>query len=113
MLCILIITVIFISVRGNFIIEKNKTTKEVSYTGSNLLISIDGVSSNTLPTSGFYYLANYECKSKNTILSWDNSNYKLNVTNGGKKAGAVCNLEFKNVPSQHVNMIKTDAYIIT
>ena len=44
--------------------------KEVKYNGNNLRISIDGNSSDTLPTSGKYYLVNYDCKSSDTVITW-------------------------------------------
>ena len=48
-LFIIFVTVLFLD-NGN-----DYTIKSVNYNGSNLRISIDGSSSNTLPTSGSYY----------------------------------------------------------
>ena len=73
-------------------------TKSVDYNGNNLRISIDGVVSNTLPTNGTYYLADYDCSSANTTVSWDNVDYTLNVSNGKKKGGVSCNLDFQSYP---------------
>lgn len=71
-------------------------SKVVKYNGNNLLISIDGVNSSSLPTSGNYYLVDYDCSNLNTKITWDKSNSNLNVTS--KNAGVSCNLEFKSNP---------------
>lgn len=76
----------------------NKTTKTITSNTNNLTISIDGVSSENLPTSGNYYLTKYKCYSNNTKVTWDRKNYKLNITNKNKKAGVSCNLTFKSTP---------------
>ena len=73
--------------------------KEVEYNGSNLMVNVDGVSVDKLPTSGSYYLASYDCKSSNTVVTWDKENYKLSISNGSKRAGVSCYLEFKTHPS--------------
>ena len=64
-----------------------------------LKVSIDGNAEDTLPTSGNYYLTDYKCSSSNTIVTWDRTNYKLNITNKNKKSGVSCNLTFKSNPS--------------
>lgn len=74
------------------------STKVVSYNGSNLMISVDGVSVSTLPTSGDYYLASYDCKNSNTVVTWDKSTYQLTVSNGNKKGGVSCYLNFETYP---------------
>lgn len=73
--------------------------KEVEYNGNNLMVNVDGVSVDKLPTSGSYYLASYDCKSSNTVVTWDKDNYKLSISNGNKKAGVSCYLEFKTHPN--------------
>ena len=78
--------------------SEDSNTKVITYNGDNLRISIDGVSSNTLPTNETYYLTDYECSNKNTEVTWDNANHKLNISNGTKKAGVACYLEFKSNP---------------
>ena len=78
--------------------DRHSVTKVVSYNGNILRISIDGVSADTLPTSGDYYLANYDCKSSNTVLTWDRVNYQLKVSNGNKKGGVSCYLDFQTNP---------------
>ncbi|MGN1028624.1 MAG: hypothetical protein ACI4P7_00870 [Bacilli bacterium] len=78
--------------------DRHSVTKVVSYNGNDLRISIDGVSADTLPASGDYYLANYDCKSANTILTWDRVNYQLKVSNGNKKGGVSCYLDFQTNP---------------
>lgn len=97
LLYIIMVIVIFV---GLIFINNNKETsiKVVTYNGDSLRISIDGVSSSTLPTSGTYYLVDYECNNKNTEVNWDMNNHKLNVSNGTKKAGVACYLEFKSNP---------------
>ena len=89
----------------NYINDNSSATKTISYNGNNLRISIDGEVSSILPTSGNYYLVDYDCKSSNTKVEWikytDDNNevqYKLNVSNGTKKSGVICNLEFKSNP---------------
>ena len=77
---------------------KEKNEVYVQYNGNNLKISIDGVDSSTLPTTGTYYLVSYDCKSKNTVVTWNKSNYTLSVSNGNKKAGVACDLVFESKP---------------
>ena len=72
--------------------------KEIKYNGNNLRVSIDGNTSETLPTSGSYYLVSYSCKSSNTTLKWDRTNYKLIVDNDGKSSGVSCYLDFQSNP---------------
>ena len=78
--------------------ETKLISKTIKYNGSNLMISIDGIVSNTLPISGSYYLASYDCKSSNTKITWDSLNYKLSVSNGNKKGGIACYLNFETTP---------------
>ncbi len=78
--------------------NKITETKIVSYNGNNLMISIDGNNSNTLPTSGNYYLVQYDCKSKDTVLEWNRSTHQLNVSNQNKKGGVSCFLDFQSNP---------------
>lgn len=93
--------VISLFVCKTFLIDNNeeKVTKEVLYNDEGLFISVNGVSSNTLPTNGTYYLVDYDCKNANTKLSWDIENNKLFVTNNNKESGVSCYLEFKSNPS--------------
>ena len=72
--------------------------KEVKYNGNNLRISIDGNSSDTLPTSENYYLASYDCKSSDTVITWNKETYTLNVSNSNKKGGVSCYLDFQTHP---------------
>ena len=85
---------------GIYVIEKNNnlSTKTILYNGNNLRISIDGATSSTLPTTGNYYLASYDCKSDATIVTWDHSTYQLKVTNKNKRAGVSCYLDFQSNP---------------
>lgn len=74
------------------------TTKFINYNGSGLQISIDGQSSSILPTSGTYYLADYDCSGSDTKVIWNNDDYTLDITNGKKKNSLACYLEFKTTP---------------
>lgn len=95
---LIIFILILISIFIFFDKEEKDTLKQVKYNGDRLLVSIDGVTSNTLPNNGTYYLTSYDCKNKNTKLSWDIENNKLNVTNGISKADVACYLEFESNP---------------
>ena len=83
--------------------------KEIQYNGNNLRVSIDGNTSETLPTSGSYYLASYSCKSSNTTLKWDRTNYKLIVDNDGKSSGVSCYLDFQSNPK--LNNMPAGSYV--
>ena len=83
--------------------------KEIKYNGNNLRVSIDGNTSETLPTSGSYYLASYSCKSSNTTLKWDRTNYKLIVDNDGKSSGVSCYLDFQSNPK--LNNMPAGSYV--
>ncbi len=74
------------------------TLKEIKYNGNNLRISMDGATSTTLPTSGNYYLVSYDCKSSDTEVTWNSTNYTLSVSNGNKKGGVSCYLNFQSKP---------------
>ena len=74
------------------------TKMVVNYNGNNLRISIDGVESTTLPTSGNYYLVDYTCKSASTTVSWDRTTYQLKVSNQNKEGGVACYLDFQSSP---------------
>ena len=95
--CIFIL-IFIISLGVLFLDAGREKYKEVTYNGNKFLVSIDGKSSNTLPTTDSYYLASYDCDSANTVISWDKENYKLNVSNKNKKSNVVCNLTFKSNP---------------
>ena len=70
----------------------------VQYNGNNLLISVDGVTSTTLPTSGTYYLVNYTCDNSNTVVTWNKDSYELTVSNGVNGGGVSCDLDFQSNP---------------
>ncbi len=100
---VFIIGIIILSFFSIYLFRENNTKsllslKEVKYNGNNLRISIDGNSSDTLPTSGNYYLVRYDCKSKDTVVTWDRTNYTLNVSNSNKKGGVSCYLDFQTHP---------------
>ena len=100
---VFIIGIIILSFFFIYLFRENNTKsllslKEVKYNGNNLQISIDGNSSDTLPTSGNYYLARYDCKSSDTTVTWDRTNYTLDVSNSNKKGGVSCYLDFQTHP---------------
>lgn len=76
----------------------NSSSRVVMYHGDQLLVSIDGNVSSRFPSSGNYYLASYDCSSKNTIVTWDRESYQLSVTNHNKKGNVSCYLNFKSNP---------------
>ncbi len=94
MLFLLVFSITF--VKSSFGFKRN--VKEIIYNGSHLMVSIDGENGDKLPVSGNYYLANYECNNKNTVVSWDRENYQLSVSNGNKKGGVSCYLNFESNP---------------
>ena len=101
---VFIIGIIVLSFFFIYLFRENNTKsllslKEVKYNGNNLLISIDGNSSDTLPTSGNYYLVRYDCKSSDTTVTWDRTNYTLDVSNSNKKGGVSCYLAFQTHPN--------------
>ena len=75
-----------------------KSTKEVIYSGDDLKISIDGEKVTDLPNSGIYYLVSYNCDDVSTVITWDNSIYRLGISNKNKNANVSCDLEFKSKP---------------
>ena len=90
--------VFFVILSITFFNSSNKERKEFVYNGNKLMISIDGVESLKLPGSGNYYLARYDCKNKNTVVSWNNKTFQLSVSNGNKKGGVSCYLDFESTP---------------
>ncbi len=95
---IICIFILIIGVLYLFHKDSSNMSKVVLYQGNNLMISIDGNSSSTLPTSGNYYLVRYDCKSKDTVLEWNRGTYQLNVSNSNKKGGVSCFLDFQSNP---------------
>jgi len=97
---ILIVIGMVISLVSLFFVSNNRDmkTKVVPYDGNNLRVSIDGVESDMLPMDGNYYLANYECSSAATIVTWDRGTNTLKVSNGAKSGNVVCNLDFQSKP---------------
>jgi len=93
-------TIILLVVCG-FVVSKinNKTmAKVVDYDGSSLLVTIDNKTMDSLPSSGNYYLTNYECDNTNTLLVWDRNTYKLTVSNGNDGGEVSCSLNFESNP---------------
>lgn len=74
------------------------SNKVINYNGNNLMVSVDGVNSNNIPSSGKYYLTSYKCGSKSTKIKWDMNSYSLSISNGSKDAGVYCNLNFSSKP---------------
>lgn len=104
-LVILSIIALVITVNGN---QKTKT-KIINYNGNNLLITIDGNTMDSLPSSGNYYLTSYECDNSNTKLNWNRTTYKLDVSNGTSGGGVYCNLTFKSNPL--LNEMEVGSYV--
>ncbi|MBR3162420.1 MAG: hypothetical protein IKF19_06800 [Bacilli bacterium] len=96
--CFILILISIITLNSILKPKQKLTTKTTISNQDNLKISIDGISSEALPTSGNYYLTKYTCYSNKTKVNWDSKNYKLSITNRNKKAGVSCNLTFKSNP---------------
>ena len=73
------------------------------------MVSVDGVESSRIPTSGNYYLSNYDCDNKNTVVTWDRNNYQIKVSNSNKKGGVSCYLEFDSYPK--IALMKSGSYV--
>lgn len=85
----------FIFVGYKFMIDdRYETVKKVQYNGKNLLVNIDGVYSDKLPTNGNYYLNSYKCSNSHTKVIWDNDSKTLSFSNGTSSAGISCSLNF-------------------
>ena len=78
--------------------DKEFVSSTINYNGSKLMVSIDGVNADSLPSSGDYYLVSYKCSNDNTKVIWDRGNNELSISNGNKKGNAVCNLKFESKP---------------
>jgi len=78
--------------------SKSMKTQVVSYNGNNLMIHIDGDSSVELPTTGTYYLTNYQCDNPKTIVTWNRVKYELTVSNGKDGGSVACDLTFQSKP---------------
>lgn len=98
MILIIILGVFSISFFKDESFSRFFTLKEIKYNGNNLRVSIDGATSTSLPTSGNYYLVSYDCKSSDTEVAWNSTNYTLSVSNGNKKGGISCYLNFQSKP---------------
>lgn len=83
---------------SSFFEKEEITTKSVIYNGNKLRVSIDGVVASTLPVEGNYYLVDYDCSNVNTKVFWNKENYTLSVSNGNKKGGVSCHLDFQSNP---------------
>ena len=101
--CIIGITFVY----NNFHFKNNN--KEIIYNGNQLMVSVDGVTVTSLPTEGHYYLASYDCKSKNTNVSWNRDTYQLSVSNGNKNGGVSCYLDFRSTPK--LSLMKVGSFV--
>jgi hypothetical protein len=72
----------------------NSTVKKINYNGKSLMVNIDGVYSDKIPTSGNYYLLSYKCSNSKTVVSWDNEKKSLSFSNGTNSGGISCSLNF-------------------
>lgn len=59
-------------------------------------LTIDGIESTTLPTSGNYYLTSYTCKN-GSIITWNKDDYELSIKNFNSEKES-CNLTFESNP---------------
>ena len=97
-LIVLLIMFIFVNCLYFCFFSNSREEVLVNYNGNGLMISIDGEESQVLPTTGFYYLANYSCDNDSTEIVWDNDSYELVISNGKEGGGVTCNLTFKSNP---------------
>lgn len=104
---------LFISFTFIVVIFYHQTDKimkrSIRYNGNQLMVSVDGVDSNTLPVDGDYYLVSYDCKAKDTLVSWDRTSYQLEVSNQNKKGGVACYLDFQSSP--HLSNMPEGSYV--
>lgn len=105
----IVIVVLLISFLGIVNIDNKKVSKSINYNGTNLMVTVDDKSIDSLPTSGNYYLVSYECDNINALVSWDRKNYKLSVSNGKDGGGVSCSLNFKSNPL--LNEMKVGSYV--
>ena len=83
----------------SFIMWDNHVTKrEVVYEGNRFMVSVDGGKVARFPSSGNYYLTNYDCDNKNTVVLWDNEKHNVVVSNGNHKSGVSCYLTLESKP---------------
>ena len=100
---------VFVIMAVLFNYHGNKNNVLVNYNGNNLKVSIDGVDSDKLPTSGSYYLASYSCHSSNTKVSWDKDTYELSISNGNKRGDVSCYLDFQSNPK--LSLMSSGSYV--
>ncbi|MBQ6494502.1 MAG: hypothetical protein IJI49_00710 [Bacilli bacterium] len=101
--------ILFVLLFSLFYRDNNYSDKVINYNGTNLMVSIDGVSSNKLPSEGTYYLTRYKCGNSGTKIEWDNSSYELNITNGSSVGGIACNLTFESKP--RLSLMSSGSYV--
>ena len=101
--------IIFIVVFSLFFRGNSFSNKVINYDGTNLMVSIDGVSSKKLPSEGTYYLTRYKCGNKGTKINWDNSKHELSITNGNSAGGIACNLSFESHPK--LSFMSSGSYV--
>lgn len=75
----------------------NSENKKIIKSGVSYSLNIDGVSADSLPTSGYYYLTSYTCNN-GTILTWDIENHDLYIE-GTSASNDQCYLNFETTPS--------------
>ena len=94
---LLIICPLVMIIAFSFNIGTNRTfTKTVEYNGKKLLVSVDGVYSDKIPSSGNYYLTSYKCSNSATKVKWDNDKHILDFSNGNSTGGISCSLNFNS-----------------
>lgn len=106
------VIVVIIIISSFFIYFGNKSrfdSRVIKYNGNKLLISVDGIASDKIPTEGNYYLTSYKCGSVVTKVYWDSNNHVLSISNGNKEGGVACNLTFESRP--YLSSMKPGSYV--
>ena len=85
-----------------------KNSREVVYQGNRYMVSVDGGKVSRFP-SGDYYLVDYDCNNKHTIVSWNRETSEVSVSNGNHKGGVSCYLSFESRPK--LSSMKAGSYV--
>ena len=106
---VMIFVLSFIGITSFYCLFSSNRARKVIYQGNQLMVSVDGVESSKIPTSGNYYLSNYDCNNKNTVVTWDREHYQIRVSNGNKKGAVSCYLEFDSYP--RLSSMQSGSYV--
>ena len=86
---------------------RNTNTKYIEYNGYKLMLSVDGVTVDKLP-SGNYFLVDYSCSSAGSKITWDRENKLLTFDN--YDINDTCYLEFESTPKLY-DLVNIGDYI--